>query len=212
MWYATPIRMSFFSSAERSAAWKERFGPRLGGCLSIAVEILEIAIISAPIVLAIRYFVLMPFFVKGASMEPSFYNHEYLIVDEFTYHFDTPERGDIVVFRYPRDPSEYFIKRVIGLPGETVEIAEGRVILYTDEYPNGVTLSEPYLPDGTRTEGHVRTRLNLNEYFVMGDNRAASLDSRMFGPVAEPYIVGRVWFRGLPLSRITTFPSPEYRF
>src|SRR5690606_17051105 len=131
------------------------------------------------------------FYVKGASMEPNFYDHEYLIIDELSYRFRDPMRGEIVVFRYPRDPREYFIKRVVGLPGETVEITDGKVIISNAQYPNGLELEEEYL-DGVPTDGKKKITLGADEYFVLGDNRDESLDSRAFGPLTRDHIVGRV--------------------
>lgn len=189
--------------------WHRRFGPAVGAVAVFLIEVIQIAIISAAIILPIRYFLIQPFYVKGASMEPNFYDHEYLIIDEITYRFREPERGEIVVFRYPRDPSQFFIKRVLALPGETVEVADNRVTVANAEHPNGIAVEEPYL-EGTVTVGKLKRTLGPGEYFVMGDNRDESLDSRAFGPVPREHIVGRVWMRGLPLSRLGTFTSPAY--
>jgi signal peptidase I len=177
----------------------------------LVLEFVQIAVISAAIIIPIRYFLVQPFYVKGASMEPNFYDHEYLIIDEIGYRFEEPQRGEIIVFRYPNDPSEFFIKRIIGLPGETVEVLDNKVVIYNTEYPNGFVLDESeYLSPTTETTGRKRTTLNSGEYFVLGDHREASMDSRAFGPIDRSKIIGRVWFRGLPLDRITTFDIPEY--
>ncbi len=145
-------------------------------------------------------------------MEPNFYDHEYLIVDEITYRFEAPQRGDIIVFRYPLNPQEYFIKRIIGLPGEKVQIKDGKVYIYNNENKDGVALDEPYLAEGVQTYSLTDETVTLGdkEYFVMGDNRNSSKDSRSFGPVNESYITGRVLFRGWPFSRITLFQTPSY--
>ncbi|MBI5370039.1 signal peptidase I [Candidatus Uhrbacteria bacterium] len=188
---------------------QQRFGPIAGSLLFFVFEVVQIVLISAAIIIPIRYFLIQPFYVKGASMEPNFFDHEYLIIDELSYRFGHPERGEIVVFRYPRDPSQFFIKRVIGLPEETVEVGDGHVVVYTKEHPNGEVLEEPYL-DGVRTGGTVRATLGDDEYYLMGDNRGESLDSRIFGSVKRSAIIGRVWFRGLPLSRMRTFQAPSY--
>jgi len=187
----------------------EKFGATTAAILLFIIEVLQIVIISCAIIIPIRYFLVQPFYVKGASMEPNFYDHEYLIIDELSYRFRQPERGEIIVFRYPRDPSQFFIKRVIGLPGETIEVNGGHVLLSNTEHPNGLVLDEPYL-SGVETLGKDRVTLTDSEYFVMGDNRGESLDSRSFGPIHESDIVGRVWVRGLPLSRISQFPLPVY--
>lgn len=193
--------------------WHRRFGPVAGAAAVFVLEVLQIVVISAAIIIPIRYFLIQPFYVKGASMEPNFYDHEYLIIDELSYRLREPLRGEIVVFRYPRDPSQFFIKRVVGLPGETVEVSGGQVTIFNEEFPNGKVLDEEaYLDSEQLTQGKKRVTLGEDEYFVMGDNRDESLDSRSFGPVARSEIVGRVWVRGLPLSRLGTFDVPEYNF
>jgi signal peptidase I len=178
-------------------------------------ELLKLVVISLVIILPVRYFLIQPFYVKGASMEPNFHDYEYLIINELTYHFEPLERGQVIVFRYPRDPQEFFIKRVIGLPGEQVQIKDGKVIIYNTAYPNGLTLNEPYLGPGVLTESNNDNKITLNsdEYYVLGDNRSASQDSRFFGPVNKSFIIGSVWFRGLPLNKITLFSDknlPKY--
>ncbi len=192
--------------------WHRRFGPVAGSVAVFVLEVLQIVIISAAIILPIRYFLVQPFYVKGASMEPNFYDKEYLIIDELTFRMREPERGEIIVFRYPRDPSEFFIKRLVGLPGETVEITGGSVVIYNDAHPNGQALDEKLYLGSTLSQGKKKVTLGADEYFVMGDNRDESLDSRSFGPINKSAIVGRVWVRGLPLSRVGTFEAPVYNF
>lgn len=187
----------------------ERFGPVWGAVMAFMLEVIQIIVISSAIIIPIRYFLIQPFYVKGASMEPNFYDHEYLIIDEISYRFREPVRGEIVVFRYPRDPDQYFIKRVVALPGETIEITEGHVIIYNEEHPNGIELQEEYLGD-EQTNGKERATLGEDEYFVLGDNRDSSLDSRSFGTLARDHVIGRVWLRGLPLSRIGGVEVPWY--
>jgi signal peptidase I len=173
-------------------------------------ELLHVVVISLAIIIPIRYFLIQPFYVKGASMEPNFEDHEYLIIDELSYRFTTPQRGDIVVFKYPNDPSQYFIKRVIALPGETVEMKDGRVRIYQNVNDAGQFLNESqYLGDVT-TYANKKFSLGEDEYFVMGDNRPNSMDSRMFGPIHSKLIVGRVWLRGWPIERFKIFQTPEY--
>lgn len=191
--------------------WHRKFGPAIGGIMVFVLEVVQIVIISAAIIIPIRYFLIQPFYVKGASMEPNFYDHEYLIIDELSYRFREPERGEIVVFRYPRDPRQFFIKRVIGLPGETIEINDGGIIIYNDLYPNGTVLLEDY-PNTDYTNGKVKTTLGAEEFFLLGDNRDESMDSRSFGPVNKSSLIGRVWVRGLPFSRAGTFDLPFYNF
>lgn len=187
----------------------DRLGPVGGAVASFALEVVQIVLISSAIIIPIRYFLVQPFYVKGASMEPNFYDHEYLIIDELSLRLREPVRGEIVVFRYPRDPSQYFIKRVIALPGETIEVSDGRVKIYNQEHPNGVLLDEAYL-EGERTTGKLRATLAADEYYLLGDNRDSSLDSRSFGSVHTDNIIGRVWVRGLPISRVGTFELPAY--
>ena len=143
-------------------------------------------------------------------MEPNFYENDYLIVDELSYRLGEVRRGDVVVFRPPTGIEDHYIKRVIGLPGETIEIKDGRITIFNSTYPNGTPLEEEYLSDFT--SGHQRVTLSLNEYFVLGDNRDESLDSRKFGPVNEDLIVGRVWIRGLPLDSLGVIDLPIYSY
>jgi signal peptidase I len=177
-------------------------------------ELLKIVVISLVIIIPVRYFLIQPFYVKGASMEPNFYDHEYLIVDEISYRFREPERGDIIVFRYPRNPQEYFIKRLIALPGEEVQVKGGKVTVFNDENPEGIVLDEVYLQEGIKTYGLSEDKVVLaeDEFFVLGDNRNQSKDSRSFGPVNESFIVGRVFFRGFPFNRIEMFSTMEYSY
>lgn len=174
------------------------------------IELIKVGLLAALMIGLIRYFLFKPFYVKGASMEPNFYDHEYLIVDELSYRFRPPARGEVVVFHYPGNTKEYFLKRVIGLPGERVKISEGRVTIYNPEYPEGVAVEESYLSKDLTTAGEEITTLGDQEYFVLGDNRPNSYDSRRFGPVSLDAIVGRAWFRGWPVSRIQTFTTPAF--
>jgi len=184
------------------------FGVTVASVFLYFIELAEVVVISLAIILPIRYFLVQPFYVKGASMEPNFNDHEYLIIDELSYRFRQPVRGEIVVFRSPTDPRQYFIKRVIGLPGETVEVANGQVKIYTREEPLGFTLNESYIDIRTEREG--LTKLGVDQYYLMGDNRPLSLDSRVFGPVERSAIVGKVWIRGWPLNKVTVFEAPSY--
>lgn len=171
-------------------------------------ELIHVVIISLAIILPVRYFLIQPFYVKGASMEPNFYDHEYLIIDEISYRFGEPQRGDIVVFRYPNDPRQFFIKRVIGLPGERVVVSGGTVTVFDDAYPDGWHLDENTYLGTEFTPGTDDVQLGDDEYFLMGDNRSASLDSRTFGPVRRSFIVGRAWLRGWPPEKIGTLSEP----
>jgi len=171
--------------------------------LSFVWETAKIVIISLAIIIPIRYFLFQPFFVRGASMEPSFEDGEYLIVNEISYRFHEPGRGDVIIFRYPKDPSQYYIKRVIGLPKEVVKIEGGKVIIVNSENPKGFILDEPYLSEENKyTSGNLEMNLDENDYFVLGDNRSASSDSRSWGSVPRHYIIGWAWVRAWPFNRV----------
>lgn len=186
-------------------------GDTVGSTMVFFVEILQIMIIAAVIIIPVRFLLIKPFIVRGASMEPNFHNDEYLIIDEISYRLGDVKRGQVVVFSPPNNESgEYYIKRVIGLPGETVEIEDGRITIYNEIYPNGAQMSEPYIDD--YTHGRVKVTLELDEYYVLGDNRDESLDSRRFGPIDDKSIVGKVLLRGLPLDKFGTIQRPEYLF
>jgi len=179
--------------------------------LDFIIDVIKVAIISLAIIIPIRYFLIQPFYVKGASMEPNFHNREYLIIDEISYRFRDIQRGDIIVFKYPKDTREYFIKRVIGLPEETVEIKNGGVYIYNSRHSGGVKLNEDdYLNESVKTFGNQKITLGKDELFVLGDNRTASLDSRRFGPLERKYVIGKVWVRGWPFNRIGVFNLPSY--
>lgn len=172
--------------------------------LSFSFEILKIALIALVIVLPIRYFLFQPFVVKGESMSPNFEEGDYLIVDEISYRFSNPERGDVIVFKYPKDTSQRFIKRLIGLPGETVVIKNGEVSV-TSPVGQNVILDENYLPENLKTYGDTNTTLGANEYFVMGDNRTYSYDSRSWGVVKNSYIIGKALLRLYPVTELSKF-------
>ncbi len=171
-------------------------------------ELIRFVLIAVFVVLPIRVFIAQPFIVSGSSMDPTFENGEYLIVDEISYRFDEPERGDVIIFKYPKDPSKYFIKRIIGLPGETVTISATRVHITTskgEELDEQIILDEAYLSHPTL--GSSSLTLDADEYFVMGDNRPASSDSRIWGPLPRDHIIGRALVRLLPIGRVGVFPG-----
>jgi signal peptidase I len=172
-------------------------------------EIIKILALAFIIVMPIRLFLVQPFYVKGTSMDPNFKDGEYLIIDEISYRFHAPQRGDIVVFRYPADPQEHFIKRVIGLPGEKVEIKDNQVYI-NDKPLNESAYLDPSVITQTTKEGAIT--VGPDEYYVMGDNRPASKDSRFFGPVKKSFFTGRVELRGLPFNRVGVFHTPVYNY
>jgi signal peptidase I len=170
-------------------------------------ELLKFALVAIPIVLLIRTYVIGPFVVSGASMDSTFLNGQYLVVDELSYHFNAPKRGEVVIFKYPLDTKRFYIKRVIGLPGETVNIAGGTVTVTGPQYPRGHLLNEPYIDQINKKSDSSYVRLGDDEYFVMGDNRAGSSDSRIWGPVKKDLIVGRPLVRLFPFNKIDAFPG-----
>jgi signal peptidase I len=183
--------------------------PKTGFFKSFWGEVLQIVVIAVVVVIPFRMYVAQPFLVSGPSMDDTFANGEYLIVDELTYETRTPHRGEVVIFKYPLDTKKYFIKRVIGLPTETVEIKAGQITIYNEAHPKGLVLDEPYVKvgeDGT-ARSDARVTLGLNEYYVMGDNRTVSSDSRIWGPVKTDLITGRPFLRLLPLNRLSFFPG-----
>lgn len=170
------------------------------------IEIVQFALIALLIVLPIRMFIAQPFIVSGASMEDTFHTGEYLIVDQVTYRFHEPTRGDVVVFRYPRDPSKFFIKRIIGLPGDTITIDNATVTVTNEQYTAGITLEEPYIKSMEPAPFQTET-LGDREYFVMGDNRDQSSDSRVWGVLQEENIIGRALVRLFPVNEVGILPG-----
>ena len=169
------------------------------------VDIVKIAVVALVLAITVRYFLIQPFFVEGASMEPNFESGEYLLIDEISYRFKSTGRGEVIVFHYPLDASKYYIKRIVGLPGETVEVKNGKVIIYNSANPDGIILDENYLPENLATNGQTKKKLGADEYFVLGDNRQVSSDSRIWGSLPKSDIVGRVWIRVWPFNRATIF-------
>lgn len=176
-------------------------------------ELIKVFLIAVVIIVPIRYFLVQPFFVRGASMEPAFEDGEYLIIDQLSYRWREPERGEVIVFRFPNNPSQFFIKRIIGLPGDTVRVEDGQVVVQNQELTHGAILDESsYLAEGTRTGGRVTSQLGADEYFVLGDNRAASSDSRSWGILARDKVIGRAWIRAFPFDRLKWFEFPRLGF
>ncbi|OGI21353.1 MAG: signal peptidase I [Candidatus Moranbacteria bacterium RIFCSPHIGHO2_01_FULL_55_24] len=187
----------------------------VGGLL---FEMVKVFLLAVVIIIPVRVFLFQPFFVQGSSMEPNFEDGEYLIISEFGYKetnlglkadasmtvggFREMVRQDAVVFEYPKNPDQFFIKRVIGLPGEAVEIRNNRVHIYNESHPEGFVLDETaYLSRTIVMPDMPKVALGPDEYFVMGDNRMFSYDSRGFGPLKKEYIIGRVLLRAWPLSK-----------
>ena len=178
--------------------------------LAFVWETVKVVVISLAIILPIRYYLVQPFFVKGASMEPNFEDGDYILVDELSFRFRDAERGEVIIFRFPQQPSQFFIKRIIGLPEETVQVKDNQVTVFNEENPEGFVLSETYLAPEQKTLGTMTTKLDDNEYFVLGDNRLQSSDSRRWGPVNQNLVMGRAFLRPWPFTRASKIPSAVY--
>lgn len=170
-------------------------------------EIFETVIIAVAVVVLVRTFITQPFLVSGSSMEPSFEDGNYLLVDELTYRFREPERGEVIVFESPTNGSAYYIKRIIGLPGEKLVIESGQVKVYDD---GGVKILEENYVASSGNSGRYETKLGKDEYFMMGDNRGFSFDSRSWGPLEKSAIVGMVRFRLWPVNEAMAVTAPKY--
>lgn len=172
----------------------------------IAKVIVGVFVVAA----IIRYFLFQPFIVDGSSMEPNFHNNEYIVVEKLSYRFHAPRRGDVIVLEYPGNISVDYIKRIIGLPGETVKIDNGQVFV------NGTQLQEPYLTNGqTTTIGGssstpYQVTLGENQYFMLGDNRDHSSDSRDWGVLDRSLIVGRAALVLYPSQDFHAVAAPKY--
>jgi len=169
--------------------------------LSLIRELFEVVLIAFLPLFIISQFVARPFIVQGASMEPNFQNGNYLIIDMISYKFNDPERGDAVVFRYPGNRSLFYIKRIIGLPGDHVALRNGNVFV------NDKIIEEKYFSLDINSSAFNRTNFFLteNQFFVMGDNRMMSFDSRNWGPLERNDIIGFVRLRLWPLSELEFF-------
>ena len=169
-------------------------------------EVVKIVLISLAIIVPVRYYLIQPFFVKGASMEENFDDGDYVLIDEISFRFRQPQRGEVIVFRAPREPSQFYIKRIIGLPGEIIQIKNNQVTIFNSKSPNGFVLEESaYLSEEIETTGDLKVNIGPNEYFVLGDNREHSSDSRVWGSVGENLISGKVFFRAWPFNKVAKF-------
>lgn len=201
---------------------KESQAEEYAGVGYFILEIIKIVVLAFIIIMPIRTFLFQPFFVQGSSMEPNFEDSQYLIINELGFKetdvrigsysifkvesFRDLERQDVVVFRYPLDNSKFFIKRIIGLPGEKVQIKNGLITIFNSENPEGFVLDEKeYLPLGLKTKGEVNIEIKENEYFVLGDNRGASSDSRSWGTLPKSDMIGKVIFRAWPFDKISVY-------
>lgn len=171
-------------------------------------EVVETVAIAVIAVILVRTFIAQPFLVSGSSMEPNFKDGDYLLVDELSYRFREPLRGEVVVFKYPGDHKSYYIKRIIGLPGERIVIKNDSVTIYGAD-GNEIKLAENYI-SGMSISKNIDEKLNPNEYFVMGDNRDFSFDSRSWGPLTRGDVTGLVKFRLWPFNKLASFKPATY--
>lgn len=174
-----------------------------GSVRSTLWEIIKFTLTILIIVVPIRTYVAKPFIVSGASMYPTFQDREYLIIDELSYHLREPERGEVIVFRYPNDPSKFFIKRIIGLPGETVVVQNNAVAIRRGDILEPI--AEPYIQEQFWADTELT--LGPEDYFVMGDNRPVSHDSRAWGALPKNLITGRALVRLFPPGRVGLWPG-----
>lgn len=174
------------------------------GCV---FELARGAIIFAVVLALLNVFVATVNVVNGPSMGPNFQNGQYVVINKLSYLVRPPRRGEAVILKFPGDPEKTrYIKRIIGLPGETVKIEESIVSV------DGKILSEAYIPKETLTQPNIEQRLERDEYFVMGDNRENSNDSRVFGPVEKRYLVGLAYFVLFPFRDAGLVPPEFYVF
>lgn len=177
---------------------KPSFWSKFGSNL---IELIEFIAIIGAIFVVIRYFVAEPHKVFGSSMVPNFHNGDFIITNKISLRFSEPQRGEVIILQNPRDLNQVFIKRIIGFPGERIKVSQGKV------YINSELLGEPYLPTGTLTRGgnflsdNEEILIPNDQYFVMGDNRGGSSDSREWGPVKGELIIGQAWLRYWPIEK-----------
>jgi signal peptidase I len=197
----------------------EREAQEYVGIKGLFFEMVKVFLLAVVIIIPVRIFLFQPFFVEGSSMEPNFEDGQYLIVSELGYKetdmqsigftvkpFKTIKRQDVAVFRNPKNTDQFFIKRVIALPKETIAIEGGKIVIYNTEHPSGRVLDESsYLASGAKTSDMPKITLDEDEYFVLGDNRSHSYDSRAVGPIAKDKIIGRVLLRAWPVNQFLVY-------
>ena len=169
-------------------------------------DFVKFALLAVVIVVPIRLYIAQPFIVSGASMVPTFESGHYLIIDEVSYRFEEPKRGEVVVFRFPAEPRTFLIKRVAALPGETIAIEGTRIVIKNREHPDGFVYEQGATETSARSAS-LNIELGEDEYFVLGDNRGESADSRLWGPLKRELIVGRPLARLFPLAEAGFFPG-----
>jgi signal peptidase I len=198
----------FFEEDDKSSL-KEEKKVTFGTVMLSFFDFLKTVVIIVVLAALIRQFLIQPFIVDGQSMEPNFQNNDYLITDKVSYRVHTPSRGEVVIFHPPDNPSVNYLKRIIGVPGDSVKVASG------DVYVNGKKIIEPYLKSGEKTlspsSGDIEITLKDKEYFVLGDNRNHSRDSREIGPIPIANIISRIWLRLYPFNSVKAFAAEKYQ-
>lgn len=179
--------------------------PTESGKSSAFWELIKYAALALLIVVPFRIFIAQPYVVSGSSMDPTFKDGDYLIVDQLSKRFEDPKRESVIIIKYPKDPSKFFIKRLVAFPNEKVEIKKGIVTIFNEKNPKGITLDNSYVVYNKTDD--FTMQLHENEYFVMGDNRAGSSDSRSWGSLPKKNIVGQPILRLLPLNKIGVWPG-----
>ncbi|OGY30072.1 MAG: signal peptidase I [Candidatus Woykebacteria bacterium RIFCSPHIGHO2_12_FULL_45_10] len=186
----------------------------------VFVDIIETIVVAAAIFVIVYLFLLQPHQVKGGSMEPNYHDGEYILTDKVSYRFSQPKRGDIIIFKSPTNTDLDFIKRIIALPGEEIEVKEGKITIFNDQYKDGFVLEEHYntnKPTTVEKDGQgyliegVKKKVNAGSYIVFGDNRSQSFDSRSWGEVPKGNIIGKAWLRYWPLNRFGFVKHENYK-
>ncbi len=162
-------------------------------------------VIAILLALIVQKFIIRPFVVNGESMDPTLATGDYLLIDEVTYKLHEPQRGDVVVFKAPPEPTKFFIKRIIGLPGDTVSITGSKITITNEANPKGFVLSEPFITHISNNQ--LVVTVPVDEYFVMGDNRSGSFDSRSWGTLPKANLRGRALLRLLPIKEADYLPG-----
>jgi len=179
------------------------------------VDIIETIVVAAAIFVVVYLLLVQPHQLRGSSMEPNLSDGQYILTNKISYRFSNPKRGDIVIFKAPVDPNFDYIKRVIGLPGETIQIKGSKIIIKNDAHPQGFSLNEPYRTDGPTDPGTLLEngkvfKVDAANYFVLGDNRSQSFDSRSWGEVPRKNIIGKAWIRYWPPNKLTFIKGINY--
>jgi len=193
---------------------KTAIGSLYSGIISILSffwDLIKTALVVAIIAIIIRLFLIEPFIVQGSSMEPNLYNYDYLLIEKISDNFkDNYQRGSVIVFHPPNQPGQNYIKRVVGLPGEEIFIRDSQVVVQNSQNPKGFTLEENYLETDETTEGSISIKLGPDQYYLLGDNRENSKDSRSFGPVSKDSIIGRAWIKAISKTGAEVISLPNY--